>query len=192
MSESLAEFMADFQPEDGKRLDDGTSWRKAYVVEFSDVEGFEGEYVVKTAGGDGSGLDDGTARTQNRREVRAYLESLARDQQFIPDIVGFSEDYQIVVMEQVNPLSTPDPGTSVRSNPQRRRKIENYHKVRENLLPEDWDDEDHPEIGMRENGYVLLDAGRASRDDWKVEDPTDCDFVEVYEVAGDRYHVVDV
>jgi hypothetical protein len=183
--------MADFEPEDGKRLDDGTSWREVYAADLSDLDGLGGEYVVKTPRDNKKGMRDGTALTQNKREVRTHLESTERGQDFVPDVVGFSQNYDVVVAERVSPYPEPDLGSQLKRTPGRQAEMENYDSVQESLIPEGWSYGDRPEIGYKDGTPVLIDSGRIERSDWMVDDPTAHGCVEAHAVDGETYFTVE-
>jgi hypothetical protein len=186
MSVSLAEFIHGFDPSEHERLDDGCSNREVYAVGsgYSDELGFEGEYVVKCAGQ----KFRGNARTQNRKELRAYIESIERGQDFLPSIVGGSSDFEYIMTRRINPVPVPDTGHPWRENPARQRHLDDCRDV----IPEGWTDNDNLERGYDEGKLKVMDGGDLHRSDWIVRDPLQHELVEDTSIEGHEYFSISV
>ncbi|MEF8880553.1 MAG: hypothetical protein V5A72_01845 [Candidatus Nanohaloarchaea archaeon] len=186
MSLNISEFLQNFNPSKCERLDDGQSFRSVYSVEDSVLEelGNGGEYVVKHVGEDNKSF----SRTQNRNEVRAYLESIERNQDFLPPVKAGTTDFDYIVARRVNPLPTPSLTHPWKDNPKRR----DFEQKCRNVLPEGWTDNDDTELGVDGNDLKIMDGGALYRKDWKVDEILNHDLVNNLSNSGSEYFVIEI
>lgn len=184
MSMGLSEFLSDFEASEHDRLDEGEGWRNVYALDesYEDELGLDSNMVVKYS-------DTSTGRAQNRNELRAYLESLERDQDFMPRVVGGSADFEYLVSKRINPLPAPSGGHPWRENPE----MEAYAEECRKAIPEGWVDSDDIELGFDDGDVKLLDGGTVRRKKgWIVDDSLEHDSVDSKERNGDYYFTVDI
>lgn len=180
---NVEEFLDGFDESEHSRLDDGrSSWRKVYAMNefYQDELDFEDPLVVKYS-------DSSNARSQNRTEMTSFLESIEREQEFIPRVVAGSSDFEYLVALRINPLPEPQTGHPWRENPE----LEQRTKRRNNTLPEGWCDNDDIELGVYNGDVKLMDAGTLIRSDWIVGDPLQHETVDLNEYNGREYFTLD-
>jgi len=176
-------FLDGFDESEHSRLDDDRgSWREVYAVNDSylDELGFEDPLVVKYS-------DSPTAKSQSKMELVSYLESLERGQDFIPQILAGSSDFEYLMAIRINPLPEPQTGHPWRENPELKQRAQ----MRRNTLPEGWNDNDDIELGVYEGDVKLMDAGTLIRSDWIIEDPLEHESVDLTEYNGRGYFTID-
>ena len=180
----IGRFLDGFNESEHSRLDDDRgSWRQVYAVDegYQDELGFEDPLVVKYS-------DTPLAKSQNRTELTSYLESIERDQDFIPQVVAGSTDFEYLMALRVSPFPEPQTGHPWRENPQ----LEQRAQMRRQALPEGWSDNDDIELGSYNGDVKLLDAGTLVRSDWIVEDPIGHESVDITEYEGREYFTLDL
>lgn len=180
MAMSLPEFLHSFDSSEHERLDDQGSTRNVYRIsgEYLERLAMDEEVVVKQ-----SEPSNEIGIYQNRRETRAYLESLERNQNFLPEVKVGSSNFETVVAERVDPFTVADGG-----HPwfERRRRT-GYEQGCKNALPEGWSDQDDLELGIDREGVKIVDGGTLFRNEWIVSDPIDHGSLNQYSIEGDEY-----
>lgn len=181
MAVGLDEFLRDYEASGLERLDNGDSWRQVYAVDrdYDKIQDIDYPVVIKYS-------DRGIGKTQNRTELRAYLESMERDQGFLPEVIGGRADFKYLVSRRVNPLPAPSQGHPWRENPE----MQAYAAECREVLPEGWIDNDDVELGVDDGDVKLLDGGTLRRNEWIVDEPLDHRSLEFTDRGEHSYFTV--
>lgn len=127
----------------------------SYVHGYGDVYQGGGDYVVKYLGSENplSGAMQRyfeTPHNQNLHEIRVWAEMAQRGEDFMPEIIGWADDFSWIVMQEAEEFG-------------------DHRDVEEDLLDAGWAPFDL-EIGVFNGEPRVIDAGMMPRidDDWNV------------------------
>jgi hypothetical protein len=181
---TIPQFLHDIDLKGRERLDKRGNNRDVYSVDDLSVDGVNyNQFVVKSA--------STGAKGQNKKAVRAYLDSLERDQDFLPPFVGGTADFDLIVVGRLNPIDNHYSDHPWRENP----KKSDYDKAKREVLPDGWsENDDNIELGVDPfNCVKILDAGTLHRTSWEIpEDPLDYDAVDTTSIDGIEYFTIDI
>lgn len=185
----IAEFGFNF--DSGEHDNFGSGNREVYEIPQDLVEEarLEGDWLIKFHNPDS---ETGVSQHQNKQETMAYLESMARGQDFVAPVICGSTDYSWIVMRklhEVEEMGDPDPAR------QRNPVMFNGYSQESgspDVVPDNWFDDDHKtEYGFDGKQMKVLDAGMLEpRDGWSLKEPLEEPCTKTSDVSGDEYFYV--